>query len=463
MADDDALDVEDESAERPAVSVWLVLAALFALALSVLALTEATGRTALVSRVQVLLFGPADDNLRIVAVYGTGGEEHSFLRGARMAIDRINDADGGLFKKRLELVSYGERVHSDETPLESTVAQTLALSGRIARTKNLLAVVGHQWSDTAVAASSIYSLNDVLFLATHATAASLTNHDFNTVFALQPDNATNAEVVANYAMKNGMRRFVVLSDKTDYGKESAAFFTAAITNAGADLVFRGNLASGRRSIDQLLMFILDNNLFKRSDFDAFFIVSSSIPETAEFIKRSRDLGLTMPILGMEYLFSADMEKAVGKEAMKDVIGVSLYDRDNISERARTFVDAFQKAFGTMPDLDAALGYDAVTLVRDAARRAGSRDPDRLSDILKVARYKKPFVGVTGPLVFDRNGLITDTQVFIIRHDGTEFRTAAHYEIPTTWDTLGEDSGETSTESWTSPDEGVRPDEERQDQ
>ncbi|MBB4302688.1 branched-chain amino acid transport system substrate-binding protein [Rhodobium orientis] len=462
MADEDALDRE-EIAERPAVSVWLVLAALFALALSVLALTEATGRTDLVSRVQVLLFGPPDDNLRIVAVYGSGGEEHSFLRGARMAVDRINAAHDGLFDRKLELVSYGERVHSDETPLESTVAQTLALSGRIARTKNLLAVVGHQWSDTAVAASSIYSLNDVLFLATHATAASLTNHDFNTVFAMQPDNATNAEVVANYALKQGIRRFIVLSDKTDYGKESAAFFTAAITNAGADLVFRGNLASGRRSVDQLLMFILDNKLFKRTDFDAFFVVSSSIPETAEFIKRSRDLGLTVPILGMEYLFSEEIEKTVGKEAMKDVIGVSLYNRENISGRAKTFVDDFQKAFGTMPDLDAALGYDAVTLVRDAAMRAGSRAPDRLSDILKVARYKKPFVGVTGPLVFDRNGLITDTEVFIVRHDGTEFRTAAHYEIPTKWDTLDQDAGETSTESWSAPNEGVRPDQERRDQ
>ncbi|MDN3720387.1 ABC transporter substrate-binding protein [Roseibium salinum] len=174
-------------------------------------------------------------------------------------------------------------------------------------------MVGHEWSDTAVTASSIYNLNDVLYFATHATADSLTNHSFDTVFALQPDNSTNSGVVATYALKSGLRRFIVLSDKTDYGMESANFFMASTTTAGADIVYRGYLSSNRQSTEQLLMFILDNQLFKRTDFDALFIVSSSLDATGDFIKSARELGLDVPILGMEYMFSSTLERLAGKK------------------------------------------------------------------------------------------------------------------------------------------------------
>ena len=300
----------------------------------------------------------------------------------------------------------------------------MALSDRISRTKNLLAVIGHEWTDTAVTASSIYSRNKIMFMATQATATSLTNHNFKTVFAMQPDNATNAYVIADYALSQGIKRVIVLADKSDYAKESANFFTEAVTKAGANVVYRGYLSGAERSTDDLVMFILDNPLFSQTDFDAFFIVSSSTNDTAEFIKRARYLGLTVPILGMETMFSAAVEKQVGKKGMKDTVGVSLYDRDNITDRGQAFVKDYQERFKHLPDLNSALGYDAVILLRDAIERVQTLDPGRISDILKVARYKSPFTGVTGALVFDRNGLITDTNIFIVRHNGDEFHTVA---------------------------------------
>jgi branched-chain amino acid transport system substrate-binding protein len=381
------------------------------------------------------LFVPEDNSLKLVAVYSNDGEESNFVNGVQMAVARVNGTREKVLGRPLKLDFYNENEASAETPLETIVSRTLELSGKIARTENLLAVIGHEWSDTAVTASSVYARENVLFLATQATARSLTDHGFDTVFALQPDNSTNAHIVANYALKQGIRRYIVLSDKTDYGKESANFFSEAVANAGADLVYRGYLSGTQRSIDDLLMFVLDNKLFKRSDFDAFFIVSSSVQETAEFIKRARYLGLEVPVLGMEYMFSEAIETKVGKAGMKDVIGVSLYDRDTLSEQGKAFIEEFQKTFDRLPDLNAAVGYDATLLIRDAVNRAETLDPNRVSDILKVSRYKNPFSGVTGPLVFDRNGLITDTHIFIVRHDGTEFRTVDSIKIP-----LGQNAG-----------------------
>lgn len=433
MTQDETENPDEGRAPRRGSRVLRALLALVLVAgLSVLMLSNVSATAPYMAQLFAYIASPFksdDNNLRLVAVYSDDNEESSFINGIRMAVAHINESKDKILGRSLDLELAEENGVSASTALETTVSRTLELSGSLARTKNLLAVIGHEWSDTAVTASSIYARNNVLFMATHATATSLTDHDFDTVFALQPDNATNANIVANYAIKQGMKRLIVLSDKTDYGKESANFFTEAITRAGAKLVYRGYLSSTRRSIDDLLMFVLDNKLFKRTDFDAFFIVSSSVPDTAEFIKRARYLGLKVPVLGMEYMFSEAIEKSVGKAGMKDVIGVSLYNRDTVSKEAEGFAAEYQKSFGSLPDLNAAIGYDAATLIRDAVNRAGTLDPARVSDILKIARYKKPFAGVTGSLVFDRAGLITDTHIFIVRHDGSEFRTVASIKIP----------------------------------
>lgn len=366
---------------------------------------------------------------RVVAVYAEDREEQSFINGARMGVDEINASKEQVLGEELVLQLAMERGVTTKTALETVVQTTMSLSDRIARKKDLIGVIGHEWSDTAITASSIYSRNEILYLATHATATSLTNHGFETVFALQPNNATNADVIASYALSNGLERILVFSDKSDYGKECANFFTEAMTNAGANIVYRGFLSGTQRSTDELLMFVLDNELFKRTDFDAIFIVSSSVDETANFIKRARFLGLDLPILGMEYIFSATIERKVGKEDMKDTIGVSLYDRDSLSKTGQTFIEEYQTRYGHLPDLNAALGYDAVTLLRNAVKRADTLDAQKISDTLKVARYKEQFVGVTGPLVFDRKGAITDTQVFVVRHNGEEFHTVAKFQVP----------------------------------
>lgn len=423
---------------KRALGAFLVLVAV----ILGLVVAEANGVTTHVPRIADLVSywtAPKDDHLTIVAVHAGDKNENSFIRGAQLAVDRVNTMDGGVLGRRLDLQIVSEQPISDKSVLEETVEVTLKLAAKISRTENLLAVIGHEWSDSAIPASSIYSRNDILYLSTYATAQSLTNHDFGTIFSLQPDNSTNAQLIANFALKQGVHRFVVLADKTEYAKESANFFTAAVTEAGANLVFRGHLSSDRQSMEQLLMFILDNKLFQRSDFDAFFIVSSSLAETANFIKSARSLGLDVPIFGMEYMFSEAIENMAGKKAMRDVAGVSLYDLDNFSTSATSFISNYKDVYGHIPDLSAALGYDAVMLLRDVAGRAGSIDANKMSDTLKIARYKTPFVGVTGALIFNQDGLITDTQVFVVRHDGERFRTVGSYEIPVSWDSITKDS------------------------
>ena len=421
---------------RPAgTAAWLrVVAGIALIWLALFAVIVASSGISVGERVMAyvdIMRGNTSSAVKIGLVYADNEEVNSFTNGARLAAARVN-AEGGILGQDLELLLYREEVSFGEGGFERTIARTMRLAGEVARQNGLFGVIGHEWSDTAITASAIYNQNDILYLATHATASALTNHGFSLLFALQPDNSDNTEMIARYALATGLKRFLVLTDKSDYGKEAGDFFSAVATQQGGNVVFRGYLPGHGRSVDQLLMFVLDNNLFGKGDYDAFFVASALTLDTAEFIRRARELGLDKPVLGLEYMFSNTIENHVGRQKMKDVIGVSLFDSESVNALSTDFVSSYLQQYNGMPDLSAALGYDAVMLLKEVTERTGTLDPGKIADALKVARYGVPFEGVTGKIVFNTKGLITDTDVFVVRHDGTRFQTVASYRKPLEW-------------------------------
>lgn len=370
------------------------------------------------------------DTIDLAVVYSPDEDAADFLAGTRIAVEQIN-AEGGLLGRPLRTRLYEEDSYTDKVVLEKLVSRTLQLATHIGNQRAVLAVIGHGSSATAIPASAIYERHDKLFLATHATASSLSNHRLDLTFALQPNNADNAAFLAQYAQAQGIQRVVVLSDNSGYGIESTDQFRSLLTQGGGTVLYRGRLTSTNKSIDDLLLFLMDNELFKPDEIDGFFITSSASAETAQFITRARQLGLKMPILGPEYLFSRQMEEAVGLDAMRDVIAVSVFNGDQHTAEGERLEHAFTAATGHPPGLMAAMGFDAVKVLAYAVRRTGNLDPAAIADTLRIIRYDAPFIGATGLRVFDSRGLSTDTSAYVVRHDGRRFHTVATYRKPLT--------------------------------
>jgi branched-chain amino acid transport system substrate-binding protein len=382
-------------------------------------------------------FAPDHDGaepLEVVLVEADG-QFDQFAEAAALAASEINH-DGGIAGRPMTLVRVREDSYDEKADLQRVVADSMGLANTIAKQKNLLAVIGHGSSATAIPASGLYELNDVLFLATHATASSLTSHGFNAVFAMQPSNADIAAVLAHYALRQGHRRFVLLADDTGYATELVSFFRKWVALNGAEILFDGSLTAHQRSVEKLILFLLDNEIFKPGDIDAIFLAASSTADTANFIRTARGLGLTMPIFGPEYIFSNRLVNAVGQANMKDVLGASIYDGDSERPAAKAFRTAFRDEYDIDPDQLGAIGYDAIKLLAEVAGRADEIEAGTLADTLRIMRYADPFEGVTGRLVFDVNGLVTDTEIYVVRHDGTRFQTEASYKKPLDWDTIG---------------------------
>ncbi|MGC8901790.1 MAG: ABC transporter substrate-binding protein [Fervidobacterium sp.] len=84
--------------------------------------------------------------------------------------------------------------------------------------------------------------------------------------------------------------------------------------------------------------------------------------------------------------------------------------------AKDFVDAFKKVYGTLPAMNAALGYDAYMLIVDAIERSKSKDPVKINQAIRAT---KGFQGVSGTIDIDENGnAIKD--VIIVQVKGGKF-------------------------------------------
>lgn len=82
--------------------------------------------------------------------------------------------------------------------------------------------------------------------------------------------------------------------------------------------------------------------------------------------------------------------------------------------AKRFVDDFKTQFGTLPAMNAALGYDAYMLILNAIERARSKDPIKINDAI---RSTKNFIGVSGLITIDESGNAIKPVVIVQVKDG----------------------------------------------
>lgn len=94
--------------------------------------------------------------------------------------------------------------------------------------------------------------------------------------------------------------------------------------------------------------------------------------------------------------------------------------DSPDPKVQGFVAAYTEKFGRRPEnAFAALGYDAMMLVTEAIKIAGSADP---ASIEKGLTQIKAFRGVTGTIAYPEGSKVPSKSVSILIVLGGKFRT-----------------------------------------
>lgn len=278
--------------------------------------------------------------------------------------------------------------------------QALLRRGRVvaqelAENTDLMAVLGHHNSFIAVPVSLMYEHYGLLMITATSTATDLTKQGLELVFRNIPNNRQAAFQLADFSLNQGYKRMIVLNQDTAYGSSLANAFEIRAGEIGLNVVDRRTYdsTSGASHFRKMLR---DWTQYYR--FDAIFLAGIT-PQVAEFIVQAREMGVKTPIIGGDGLDTPELLEVAGEHANGVIVGTYFHPKEPNAE-AQEFVRAFEKRYGTKPDVWAAQAYDTLHLLATAMRQAQSTKPRAVAQAL---RTMEPFQGVTGHTEFNKQG------------------------------------------------------------
>ena len=187
-------------------------------------------------------------------------------------------------------------------------------------------------------------------------------------------------------------RVAILSSISNaYSLGLAKFFKETFTAAGGEIATEKNFSEGDKDCRGQLTAI------KAAGVDAVF-VPGYYTESALIVRQARELGLAQPFLGGDGWEDEQLLK-IGGEALNGCYYSTHFSAENSDPVIARFVARYTARWnGEVPGAFSALGYDAVYVLADALKRAGTTDGAKLRDALAATR---DFPGVTGMTTIDR--------------------------------------------------------------
>lgn len=337
----------------------------------------------------LLLFGAsiplaATETIKIGEFASLTGKQASFgqtnHRGAVFAVEEINAA-GGVLGRKIELVTEDTRSVQGEA---ATGVKKL-----LARDK-VVAVVGETGSSAALEAAPLCQAARVPMISAAATNPRVTeagDYIFRACF-IDPFQGT---VLAKFARQTlNIRRVALLvSNGSAYSVGLAKYFREHFTGNGGEIVAEQKYSDGDKDFRAQLTAI------KTAQPDAIF-ASGDYAESALICVQARQLGLTVPIFGGDTWDSPALVE-IGGQSVEGGYFSAHFSPDSSDPAVQTFVQRFRARWGAPPDTGTSLGYDAVKVLADAIRRAGTTDGAKLRAALATT---KNFPGVTGRITID---------------------------------------------------------------
>lgn len=328
----------------------------------------------------------AAETFKIAAIFSKTTElsatqtiETGFL-ATRLAVEELN-RQGGILGKRIELLEYDNK----GTALGSKIAAQQAVKDGV------VAVIGATWSSHSLAMAPVLQAAKIPMITPYSTIPDVTlvgDYIFRSCF-IDPFQGT---VMAAFARGDLKARTAVILINTGerFCIDIAKIFAQDFPKRGGRILWEGPYLGESTDFTPLL------DKAKKLKPDVIFN-PGTIRDSGFLIKQARQMGIATTFLGAD-AWDEQMYEYGGKA----IDGSYHSDHWNMlagGVRSQQFVKAYQKRFGGTINSKIPMGYDAVMLLADAIKRAGSFAPAKIRDALAKTRG---YQGVTGEITFDAN-------------------------------------------------------------
>ena len=253
-------------------------------------------------------------------------------------------------------------------------------------------IIGEVCSSASIPISEIASERGVLQISPTSTNLAITVDDtgatkpliFRTCFI----DTFQGTVGARFALEtlNARTAAVFLDESNAYVRGLAKFFIVAFEAGGGTVVVRETYSREVTDFSPLL------NQVKAANPDILYL-----PDYYDVVNliaaQARDLGVTATFMGGDGWDSPDLDTA----ALEGGYFTNHFSPEDPRPEVQAFVQAYQAAYGTLPDAISALGYDAAHVLLQAMADAGNTsDPAAVARALESGTFNR----VTGQITFD---------------------------------------------------------------
>lgn len=328
-----------------------------------------------------------EPNKIVIGFFGAlTGDEATFglssRNGIELAIEEIN-ANGGVLGKPVELKTY-DTVGTNDGALSSvekliTIDKVVALLGEVSSSRSLI----------SAPVAQKYRVPMVTPSATNPLVTRTGDYIFRVCFI----DPFQGEVMAKFAYKSlKLRKAAILYDgESNYSVGLAEYFKKTFESLGGKVVAEETYMSGD--------VVFDNQLLRIKQTSAEFIFLPAYYAEAALVGREvQKKGMKLPLMGGDGWESDSLLEIAG-DSLNGSYFSSFYTLEDPRPEVQSFKKTYQKKFDTLPDSQAASGYDAARILFEAIERAQSTKGEAIREALKLT---KDFKGVTGSISINEN-------------------------------------------------------------
>ncbi len=351
---------------------------------------------------------PTDaDTLLLGEIGSLTGSEATFgisaRNGIELALEEANKA-GGVKGKKLAVRVYDSQGRVEEAAQAAT---------RLITHDKVLVILGEAASSNSMAMAEKAQAAGVPMITPTSTNPAVTQKG-DYIFRVCFIDSFQGYVMAKFARENlKLSRVAVLEDnKSDYSVGLKDVFARKFSEMGGTIVATESYSKGDTDFRAQLTAI------KKTKPEALF-VPGYYTDVGIIARQSRELGMTMPLLGGDG-WESDKLFELGGDALEGSYFSNLYAVDNPDPILKKFIAKYQKVYGGVPDSVAALAYDAAWLAIDAMKRAPDLSRASIRDAIAAT---KDFPGVAGVINLDKNrDAVKEAVVLKVENGTTKFVT-----------------------------------------
>jgi branched-chain amino acid transport system substrate-binding protein len=284
--------------------------------------------------------------------------------------------------KKIEVILKDDATLPDNT---KRLAQELIVNDKV----NIIA--GFGVTPAALAAAPLATQAKVPEIVMAAGTSIITERSpyiVRTSFTL----AQSCTIIADWAVKNGIKKVATLTSDYAPGKDALTFFKQNFTAGGGEIVEEVTVPLQNPDFAPFLQRMKDAKP------DAVFVFVPA-GQGGNFMKQYAERGLDkagIKVIGPGDVTDDDLLKDMG-DAVLGTVTAHIYSAAHPSAKNKEFVAAYKKAFNARPGFMAVGGYDGINLVYEALKKTGGKaDGDSLIEAMKGMKWESP----RGPISID---------------------------------------------------------------